>query len=166
MLTNKVSPLFIVVGGAIIASIFFLASCGKQQRVTKGDVYQRISKDIHVGTDKSEVRKYLEPLEINGIKPVIHDSYTREQLNYTVTAPNGESVKVEGMIFAVFRNKGFDLLNFCPSVGVIFHFDKSDKLFNSNIDCFRQEDVSDAPTPNNSFNRSANSIAFIRETCQ
>jgi hypothetical protein len=159
MLTKKASLIFIVI------SIAILASCGKQQRVTKGDVYQRINKDIDIGATKSDVTKYLEQLEINGIKPIRHDSYTREQLNFTVIAPNGESVKVEGMIFAVFRSKGFELLNFCPSVGVIFYFDKSDKLINSNIDCFRQEGSADAPTPNNSLNRSANSTAFMRETC-
>jgi hypothetical protein len=111
-----------------------LVSCGRE--ISKGDVYQRISNDIRIGADKSEVRKYLEPLEINGIKPTIYDDYRPEQLNFTVTAPDGKSVDVAGMIFATFRNRGLKFFNFCPSAGVIFYFDKSNKLVTYHIDCF------------------------------
>ena len=132
MFTGKAPQIFLLV--VITTSALLLVSCGRD--VTKGDVYQRISKDIRIGADKSEVRKYLVPLDINGVKPTIYDDYRQAQLNFTVAAPGGKSVEVEGMIFATFRNSRLKLFNFCSSAGVIFYFDESNKLITYHIDCF------------------------------
>jgi hypothetical protein len=130
MFSSKASRIFLV-----IISATLLISCGRE--ISKGDVYQLISKDIHIGADKSEVKTYLESLEINGIKPTIYDDYKPEQLNFNVDVSEEKSVKVEGMIFATFRSRGIQLFNFCPSAGVIFYFDRSNKLITYHIDCFR-----------------------------
>jgi hypothetical protein len=132
MVTGRASQVFL--SAIITASTLLLVSCGRE--VSKGDVYQRISRDVHIGADRSEVRKYLEPLDINGIKPAIHDDYQPAQPSFSVVGPDEKSVEVAGMIFATFRNSRLQLLNFCPATGVIFYFDKSNKLITYHIDCF------------------------------
>jgi len=118
---------------AILVSVFMLASCGL--KVSKGDVNSGISKGIHVGSDKAEIIKYLDSLEVNGVKPVRSD-YIREAPGYTVIAPDGKTeVEAIGKVSVSFSNGVGGGFYFCESVVSIFYFDRSDKLITWVTDC-------------------------------
>jgi hypothetical protein len=95
-------------------------------------VYQNVSRDIQIGATKSDVMKYLDSLEINGIKAERGD-YARG--GYTITDTHGKEVEVDGSIGATFSEWGLPH-DFCSTIGVIFYFDKSEKLITYHIDCF------------------------------
>ena len=101
--------------------------------ISKGAVYQQLHKDIQIGETKSDVMKYLDALEINGIK-ADRGEYVRA--GYYVTAPDGNTVEVEGTIGVMFRDK-WGTPDFCQNIGAILYFDKSDKLITCHIDCFK-----------------------------
>jgi hypothetical protein len=128
-LTIKRTFAFIVISlVAVVSNI----SCSHNHKVSKGNVYQRVSGDIQIGATKSEVMKYLDSLEINGIKAERGD-YIR--VGYTVTDIHGKEVEVDGTIGAMFKERGLPP-DFCNTIGVIFYFDKSEKLITYHIDCF------------------------------
>lgn len=128
---------------AVFAFIFLLASCGQratevlftsgEQKVTKGDVYQNISKKVSMGASKSEVISVVDSLEINGFKAKRSD-YARAESLY-IDAPDGKKVKVAGIMSADFRNVRSGPMTF-NTVGVIFYFDESERLINYHIDYF------------------------------
>jgi len=123
-----------LLSGIFFAATLLLTSC--KPTITKGDVYQRFNKDIRVGATKSEVIRYVDSLEVNGVKPR-RDEYVRDTSGYPVTAPDGKEVEVEGQIYTSFSNGVSWSFNFCAHVDAIFYFDKSDKLITYHIDCFR-----------------------------
>jgi hypothetical protein len=127
---NRVSLTFL-----FVAAIFTLAFTSCAPRVTKGSVGQEVSKCIRIQSDKSQVIKYIDSLEVNAVKPTRYD-YVRDTSRYPVIAPDGKEVKVEGTIYASFANEPSPYFDFCNHVGVIFYFDKSDKLITYHIDCF------------------------------
>jgi hypothetical protein len=116
----------------LLVSTFLLSSCGL--RVTKGDAYQTISKVIRVGADRAEVLRFIESLEVNGVKPS-SNGYIPAKSPYTVVAPHGKKVEVAGDVAIFFENGASGHFFFCPSVFAIFYFDKSGKLITYVIDC-------------------------------
>ena len=117
----------------ILVCVCGLTSCGLG--VTKGDVRQEMSKVIRIGMDKSEVIQHLNSLEINGVVPLTN-GYVQSTYRYTIAAPDGNDVEVAGRISASFSNGIGGRVSFCPTVGAIFYFDRSEKLINYHIDCF------------------------------
>ena len=115
-----------------IISALPIVSCTHNHKVSKGSVYQNVSRDIQIGATKSDVMKYLDSLEINGIKAERGD-YARG--GYTITDTHGKEVEVDGSIGATFSEWGLPH-DFCSTIGVIFYFDKSEKLITYHIDCF------------------------------
>jgi hypothetical protein len=120
----------VVVGGLIWLICAFTA----KPKVTKGDVYRAISKDIRIGATKEEILQYVSSAKVNGIKANSR-GYVKNGSYYTVTAPDNKEIGVEGTIFPSFPNEEM-FFNFCPHVGIIFYFDKFDKLITYHIDCF------------------------------
>jgi hypothetical protein len=120
----------VLLTASIICSLSL--SCVHNHQVSKGSVAQYIGRDIHPGATKSEVLKYLDTLEINGIKAERGD-YAKG--GYTIPSSKGEAVEVDGTVGAMFREKGI-FHDFCSSIGVIFYFDKSEKLITYVVDCF------------------------------
>lgn len=117
----------------IILTAFALASGSCAPRVTKGSVYQEVSKCARIGADKSEVIRCVDSVVVNGVKPKRYE-YARDTSGFPVVAPDGKEVQVDGTIYASFRNNIGSM--FCNYVGVIFYFDGSGKLITYHIDCF------------------------------
>lgn len=116
---------------AVFTLTFLLFSCG--QKVTKGDVYQQISKKVSIGASKSEVVKAVDSLEVNGFKAQRSDYVRAESLS--VDAPDGRKVNVAGTMSADFRNVASGPMTF-NTVSIIFYFDESERLINYHIDYF------------------------------
>jgi len=76
--------------------------------------------------------KYLDSLEINGIKAERSDYAIGE---YFITDTHGRQIEVGGVVGATFSER-WKPPDFCNSIGVIFYFDKTQKLITSHIDCF------------------------------
>ena len=129
MRNGKVSRTLLL-SAVALAFALMLPSCTP---ITKGDVYQEVSKNIRSGADRAEVRKYLDSLKVKGAKPVTQE-YKRDTSGYPVYAPDGKAVQVEGFISAKFESVS-GVFIFCHTVWVVFYFDKSDKLINYHIDC-------------------------------
>lgn len=115
-----------------IVSTLSNISCAHHHKVTKGNVYQRISRDIQTGATKSEVIRYLDSLEINGIKA---DRGDYASGGYIIKDTAGRDVEVGGALGATFSER-WKPPDFCNTIGVIFYFDKSEKLITYHIDCF------------------------------
>lgn len=128
---------------AVFAFTLSLASCGQrttnvlftsgEQKVTKGDVYQNISKKVSIGASKSEVISAVDSLEVNGFKAKRSDYVSSKSLY--IDAPNGKKVNVAGTMSADFHDVGSGSMTF-NTVGVIFYFDDSERLINYHIDYF------------------------------
>lgn len=130
MLTDKHSCTFILLAGISVSTIL-LVSCG--QKITKGDVYQSISKKISIGANKADVIKVTASLEVNGYR-VERSNYLPAESVY-IDAPDGKKIKVAGTMSANFRDAGSGPMTF-NSIGIIFYFDESERLVNYHIDYF------------------------------
>jgi hypothetical protein len=121
MRSNKFPYIFIL-AIAIFINTVFLISCSNPP--SKGEVTARIHRDIQIGTLKTEVLKYIETLEINGIKAVSSD-YIKNNSVETFSV-NQKNADIDGTINIEFRGRG---ALYCGTF-VIFQFDKSGKLVN------------------------------------
>jgi hypothetical protein len=128
MSTNNTSRILLL-PAASIAAIFLFTAC-----LSKGDINSGIIKGISVGAERSEVKKHLDSLAVNGIRPVVSD-FGRETEGYTVPAPDGKKVEVRGKMSATFSNGLGGPFMLCNKVVAIFYFDKSDKLITWITDC-------------------------------
>ena len=129
MRNHKISRTPLVTAFAL-ATTFLLSSCAP---ITKGDVYQEVSKGINIGADKTQVLAYLESLKVKGEKPII-EQYKRDTSGHLIYATDGKAVFAEGFIAAKFGSLS-GVFIFCDTVWVVFYFDKSDKLINYIIYC-------------------------------
>jgi hypothetical protein len=119
---------------ALLASVLLLASCASV--VSKGDVYQAVSRNIQIGANRSEVEKYLRSLEVKGVEAAVSD-YLPNTSRQDVVAPNGKGVIFEGTVVASFSNGVGGSVLGCGSVFAIFCFDEDGKLITYQIDCSR-----------------------------
>jgi hypothetical protein len=141
MLTDKIARHPFITAAIMFAVLIpislsaFLLPFRSWQKVTKGDVYLRVSEELPLGAGKSEVIRFLDSTEIKGFKAKRND-YERYNSNTSLTfSRDGKEKKVAGEIFAVYKDVGGGFMA-CKSVGVIFYFDESDKLVNWHLDCF------------------------------
>jgi hypothetical protein len=122
-----------VLGAFLVLSGILLAAC--TPRVNKSNLGDKLRREVRVGVDVTEVEKYLQSLEVNGVKPNI-TPYLRSNLPYTVPGFDGKQTEVVGSMSASFNNglagRGW---GFCPEAFVIFYFDQSDKLARYVVDC-------------------------------
>jgi hypothetical protein len=122
-----------VLGAFLVLSAILLAAC--TARVNKSNLGEKMRREVRVGVDMTEVEKYLQSLEVNGVKPNI-TPYVRSNLPYTVPGFYGKETEVVGSMSASFNNglagRGW---GFCPEAFVIFYFDQSDKLVRYVVDC-------------------------------
>jgi hypothetical protein len=127
--------LFIFICAVIAGTIWLYFALTEKPKITKGDAYEAVNRDVRIGATKTEVLQYVNSLKVNGIKAESTRGYVKNESYFTVIAPDNKKVGVEGTIYASFPNEEMSF-NFCPHVGVIFYFDKSDTLITYHIDCF------------------------------
>ena len=122
-----------VLGAFLVLSGILLAAC--TSRVNKGNLGDKMRREVRVGVDVADMEKYLQSLEVNGVKPNI-TPYVRSNSPYTVPGFDGKDTEVVGSMSASFNNglagRGW---GFCPEAFVIFYFDQSDKLVRYVVDC-------------------------------
>ena len=122
-----------VLGTFLVLSGILLAAC--TPRVNKINLGDKMRREVRVGLDVAEVGKYLQSLEVNGVKPNM-TPYVRSNSPYTVPGFDGKETEAVGSISASFNNglagRGW---GFCPEAFVIFYFDQSDKLVRYVVDC-------------------------------
>ena len=122
MPTSKLS-LKITLITALLLLLF--SSCREASNI---DVLNRLAKDIQPGLDKTEILKYIDKLEINGIK-ADSSGYLKNDTKIKIPV-NGREVDFDGEIAVSFRSKGFF---YCGSFA-IFYFDNSGRLLRYVVD--------------------------------
>ena len=122
-----------ILGAFLVLSGILLAGC--TPRVNKNNLGDKMRREVRVGVDVTEVEKYLQSLQVNGVKPSV-TPYLRSNSPYTVPGFDGKETVVVGSMSASFNNglagSGW---GFCPEAFVIFYFDQSDKLVRYVVDC-------------------------------
>ena len=109
----------------VTVSPLLFSSC---QDISNIDVLDRLEKDIQPGLDKTEILKYIDTLEIKGIKANA-SYYLKNEKEYKIS-DHGKDIDFDGEITVGFRSKG--ILN-CGSFA-IFYFDESGKLLRYLVD--------------------------------
>ena len=112
---------------AYAAYDFFLG-----ETITKQDLREPIDNGLAAGASRQEVEKYLGSLKVKGVRASKYD-YVRDESGQSLTV-KGKEVEVDGTIFAVIR--GGRQWPFFDNVGVIFYFDKSQRLVEYHVDYF------------------------------
>lgn len=111
----------------LITALLLLLSTSCRE-ATNIDVLNRLEKDIQPGLDKTEILKYIDTLEINGIKA--EPSRFVKNDEKTKIPVNGKDVEFDSEITVSFPSKG---VFYCGSFA-IFYFDESGKLLRYVVD--------------------------------
>jgi hypothetical protein len=110
---------------AALCLCFGPTSCGP--KVTKGDVLERIQKDLQIGSTRQQVAAFIDPLEINGIKAT--------QGNYITPSERNGDPRVKGFVGSCLCDKRSGLVD-SDCVCMMFYFDESEKLVTYEVDEF------------------------------
>jgi hypothetical protein len=121
----RTSKLLLTITLIIAFPLLLFSSCREASKI---DVQNRLENDIQLGLDKIEILKYIDTLEIDGIKAA-PSSYIKSDKKYKIPL-NGKEVDYDGEIVVGFRSKGF----FYCGAFAIFYFDESGKLISHVVD--------------------------------
>ena len=135
MTANSMAIKLLLPAALCAAILSLLTSCGRSL-ITKGDVYERMSRELPIGTPRREATEYLNKLEIKGWKATVFD-----YLKYEAPEPfvrDGRESKIMGHVMACFKGAGAGFIPRLDSTCTILYFDEEGRLINYQIDYFRR----------------------------